>query len=202
MELYIGTELHCVSDQGIVYTAPTGNAYYPSVIFNSAHFGGASSAPTYKMWYADGNGGVFLITSSNGTTWNTPTTMLSIPSPGAYHVQVIYDANNFGLGATGPAYRMYYWTGTMDYSLSDVYTTQSVDGINWTNAVPLTQDASAQLVIGDAIPGWNNGSYGPIQIFYQPSAANTGNDPWNYRYVNVLRWYGWQVGRDRLGIFP
>jgi hypothetical protein len=174
------------SDRGIVYSAPTGNAYYPSVIFNSAHFGGASSAPTYKMWYADGNdgnGGVFLITSSNGTTWSTPTTMLGIPSPGAYHIQVIYDANNFGLGATGPAYRMYYWTGTMDYSLSDIYTTQSVDGINWTNAVPITQDASAQLVIGDAIIGWNNGSYGPTQLFYQPSAANTGNDPWNYSYV-------------------
>jgi hypothetical protein len=170
------------SDQGIVYTAPTENAYYPSVIFNSAHFGGASTAPTYKMWYTDGNGGVFLITSSNGTTWNTPTTMLSIPSSGAYHVQVIYDANNFGLGATGPSYRMYYWTGTMDYSLSDVYMTQSVDGINWTNAAPLTQDASAQLVTG-AGTGWNRGSYGPVQLFYQPSAANTGNDPWNYRYV-------------------
>jgi len=170
------------SDHGIIYTASTGNAYYPSVIFNNAHFGGTSSAPTYKMWYTDGNGGVFLITSSNGTTWSTPTTMLSIPSPGAYHIQVIYDANNFGLGATGPSYRMYYWTGTMDYSLSDIYTSQSLDGINWTNAVPITQNASAQLVTG-AGTGWNRGSYGPVQLFYQPSAANTGNDPWNYSYV-------------------
>jgi hypothetical protein len=173
------------SDQGIIYTAPTGSAYYPSVIFNSTHFGGASSAPTYKMWYTDGNdvnGGVFLITSSNGTTWSTPTTMLGIPSPGAYHIQVIYDANNFGLGTGGPSYRMYYWIGNLHYSLSDVYTTQSVDGINWTNAAPLTQDASAQLVTG-AGTGWNRGSYGPIQLFYQPSAANTGNNPWNYKYV-------------------
>ncbi len=30
--------------------------------------------------------------------------------------------------------------------------------------------------------GWNRGTYGPVNLVYQPGAANTGADPWSYSY--------------------
>jgi len=38
-----------------------------------------------------------------------------------------------------------------------------------------------KLVTG-VYPDWY-GSYGPIDVIYQPSASDTGTEPWNYRYV-------------------
>ena len=101
----------------------------------------------------------------------------------AHHVQVLYDANHFGQDHQWPKYRIWYWNINSNlYDISSIYTAQSVDGINWTGASPLTQDPLAKLVTG-AWPGWNSGSYGPVYLFYQPNAADTGTDPWNYRYV-------------------
>src|SRR5450759_2293847 len=168
------------SDQGIVYTAPAGDAYYPSVLYDPTGFGGSA---TYAMWYSDGSGAVFRVTSPNGTTWLSPATTTGLRGR-AHHMQVLYDANHFGLGPSGPTYRMWYWDigAASLYDIPSMATAQSTDGVNWVNNTALTQDASAQLVTG-AGAGWNRGSYGPVYLFYQPSAANSGADPWSYSYI-------------------
>jgi len=170
------------SDKGIVYTAPAnGNAYYPCVLYDTNGFEDAGKK--YAMWYADGNGAVFLVTSPDGTSWSTPTTMTGLSN--ANHVQVLYDANRFGLGSLGPKYRIWYWTNII-YTISSMATAQSVDGVTWVNNTALTQNASAKLVTGDdnwPTYYWKRGSFGPIHLFYQPGAANSGDDPWSYSYV-------------------
>ena len=168
------------SDRGIVYTAPAGDAYYPSVLYEANGFENTSTK--YAMWYTDGTGAVFIVTSSNGTSWSAPTTMNGLGGD-THHVQVLYDANHFGLGPLGPKYRIWYWDiDAQLYDISSIATAQSVDGVNWVNDTALSQDASAQLVTG-AGTGWNRGSYGPVHLFYQPSAANSGADSWSYSYI-------------------
>jgi hypothetical protein len=105
----------------------------------------------------------------------------------ASHVQVLYDANCFGTvpcNAATPKYRMWFWHMTANvYDISSIETAESVDGIDWSNTqVPLTQNASAKLVYDDGV-SWNRGTYGPVNVFYQPNASNTGTKPWNYTYV-------------------
>lgn len=171
-------------DQGVIYTAPVGDAYYPSVIYDAGGFGGSGS--TYNMWYGDGVGGVFLIQSTDGVSWGAPITMsgLAIDSPG--HVQVLYSSSCFGQipcdGAVAK-YRIWYWrmNGPL-YNITSIGTAKSVDGINWTDLAMLSQNPSAQLITG-ADSGWNRGSYGPIYLFYQSTAINTGTEPWDYSYV-------------------
>ncbi|MBF0104571.1 MAG: Ig-like domain-containing protein [Deltaproteobacteria bacterium] len=42
------------TDLGVIYTAPIGDAYYPSVLYDAGGFG--VGGPTYAMWYSDGTG--------------------------------------------------------------------------------------------------------------------------------------------------
>ncbi|MBE0621924.1 MAG: Ig-like domain-containing protein [Burkholderiales bacterium] len=183
------------SDQGIVYTAPAGDAYYPSVVFDLNGFGGAA---THAMWYTDGSGAVFLVTSSNGTSWSSPATITGLGGR-AHHIQLLYDANHFGLGPSGPSYRMWYWDigAASLYDISSMATAQSTDGVNWVNNTALTQDASARLVTGIGT-GWNRGSYGPVSLFYQPGAANSGTDPWRYSYT--MYYDGTDGSREQTGL--
>ncbi|MDP2661471.1 MAG: hypothetical protein Q8R28_12160, partial [Dehalococcoidia bacterium] len=81
-------------DLGIIYSAPSGDAYYPSVIYDANGFGTAS--PPYKMWYSDGVGAVFVVSSSDGLSWGTPAPATGLGGD-AHHVQVVYDANCFGV---------------------------------------------------------------------------------------------------------
>jgi hypothetical protein len=46
--------------------------------------------------YSDGSGGVFIVTSTNGIAWGTPTFAGTNLGNDAHHVQVLYDANCFG----------------------------------------------------------------------------------------------------------
>jgi hypothetical protein len=59
---------------------------------------------------------------------------------------------------------------------------ESADGITWSNDQTLTQDAAHPIITGHS-PDWNTGSYGPVFLFYQPGAPNSGTSPWGYRYV-------------------
>jgi len=45
---------------------------------------------------------------------------------------------------------------------------------------------------------WNKGSYGPVYLFYQPSAANSGADPWSYSYI--MYYDGTDGGREQIGL--
>jgi hypothetical protein len=78
------------TDLGIVYSAPSGDAYYPSVIYDANGFSGGS--PLYKMWYSDGSGAAFVLTSSDGLSWGAPTSVTGLGGD-AHHVQVVYDEN-------------------------------------------------------------------------------------------------------------
>jgi len=181
-----GWNYHDWSDQGLNYTAPAaGDAYYPSVIYDTNGFG--SATPQYNMWYTDGAGGAYLVSSPDGTTWGSPTTMTGIPN--AHHVQVLYDANCFGTipcNAGTNKYKIWFWDigAPTIYSISSMATAESVDGINWTGKTAVTQDPSAKLIQDpDSGLGWNRGTYGPVNVFYQPSAGNSGTNPWNYKFV-------------------
>jgi len=162
------------SDQGIVYAAPSGAAYYPSVTYNAAGFG--IGAP-YRMWYSDGTNG-YVTNSSDGVNWGAPTIMSGLSS-NASHIQVVYDPGNFG---GNYAYKAWFWDTVGPYPGIHIDFAESNDGVHWTAAQTITQNPAQPLVTGVS-PDWNEGSYGPINIHYQPAASNTGSDPWNYRYV-------------------
>ena len=171
-------------DQGIVYSAPfAGDAYYPSVIYDANGFG--SGTPGYAMWYTNGSGSVFLTTSIDGLVWGAPATMTGLVN--AHHVQVLYDMNCFGAipcNAGTPKYKMWFWDITKLYEISSIATAKSADGINWVNQAAVTQNAAAKLIQDpDTGVGWNRGTYGPVNLFYQANALNTGTEPWNYSYV-------------------
>lgn len=164
------------SDQGIVYTAPaSGDAYYPSVDYDAAGFGGGD---TYRMWYSDGTDG-FLTTSSDGINWDSPSAMTGLVTD-ANHIQVIYDVSAFG--GSGITYKAWYWDATGPYPDLHIEYAESTDGINWTSAQTITQNPAQPLVTGVS-SDWNTGSYGPIDIHYQSAASNTGSNPWDYSYV-------------------
>jgi hypothetical protein len=171
------------TDQGIVYTAPSGDAYYPSVSFDAGGFG--LGDPLYKLWYSNGGGAAFLTTSTNGFAWSAPITLTGL-GVYAHHLQVLYDAACFGAtpcNADSLHYKIWYWdTGTLNYNINDIAYAGSSDGLTWSNDQAITQDASHPLVTG-AGSGWNRGTYGPVALFYQAGAANSGSDPWDYSYV-------------------
>ncbi len=170
-------------DLGIVYTASSGDAYYPSVIYDVNGFG--TGTALYKMWYSNGSGGVFVVTSSDGLSWGTPTSATALGGD-AHHVQVVYDANAFGV-TDGPKYKVWYWDNNAQlYSICAMATAKSVDGVTWTDDTTLGQSGSP-LVTGDCDTdggtGWNRGSYGPVDVIYQSGASDTGSDPWSYSYI-------------------
>lgn len=171
------------NDLGIIYTAPVEDAYYPSVIYDADGFGGGS--PLYKMWYSDGEGNVFVVTSTDGLTWGAPTALTGLGDD-AHHVQVLFDANCFGATScdlSAARYRIWYWdTDAGLYTISSIATAESASGVNWSNDQAITQDGTSMLVTG-AGSGWNRGSYGPIFLIYQAGATNCGTEPWDYSYV-------------------
>ncbi len=184
-------------DHGVGYAAPAaGDAYYPSVIYDANGFG--AGTPRYSMWYSDGLGSVFLTTSSDGTTWGAPVTLAGIAH--AHHVQVLYNSNCFGAvpcTISTAKYRMWFWDmgAPTLYDISSMATAESADGINWINKAALTQNPSAPLI---QATGWNRGTYGPVSLTYQSTAANTGTEPWNYRYV--MYYNGTDGGHEDTGL--
>ena len=157
-----------------------GEAYYPCVIYDENKFSGHGNSSYFKMWYDAGDGTPRLLLSDNGIDFGNfsdsiPMTNLS----NAYHPTVIYDSNAFN--GTGYYYRMYYWTGSVS-SLS-TRVAESTDGIHWENDQPITQNSSYPLYDGICGNAWWYHHYGPANIYYNPSATNTGDNPWNYSFV-------------------
>ena len=117
-------------DLGIVYTAPSGDAYYPSVIYDANGFGAGS--PPYKMWYSDGSGDVFVVTSTDGLIWSGLTPASGLGGD-AHHVQVLYDANCFGASpcdSSAAKYKIWYWDIDAGiYSIAAIGYADSNDGI-------------------------------------------------------------------------
>lgn len=173
-----------------------GRAYYPSIIYDPLHFDDtyAGGDPYYKMWYT-ASGGIELAYSADGIIWNTYGLVSGLLAT-THHVQVIYDRNGFG--GTPTHYKMYFWDTSHLYSLAALKYAESPDGITWTWS-SLTQDATAPLVTG-IHPDWNRGTYGPIDIFYNPSGAAVLDDVnlWNNRYI--MYYDGTTGGIEQVGL--
>lgn len=163
-----------------------GKAYYPSVL---------KVGSEYKMWYDTNTAGRHaLATSSNGIDWvyQSDTSGLTTPK----HSTVKYFETGFSTcGAQSCHYRIWYWP-SLSYSINDIRYAESYDGITWYNDQPLQN--GAVKIIGEPHPDWNRGSYGPADIIYNPSALNTGINPFDYTFA--MYYDGTTGGDESIGL--
>ncbi|MDY7075345.1 MAG: right-handed parallel beta-helix repeat-containing protein [Chloroflexota bacterium] len=177
---------------------PAQKVYYPTVIYDADAFGhdrgdviSASLpytyvvAPHFKMWTArsNANQGLQFAYSEDGLAWHQfySGTQLSGLATQGYHSQVLYDAGGFG--GSGYYYKIWYWDPSVSiYSITAMRTAESADGLVWANDQTLTQSITMPLVTG-ASPDWNRGTYGPVDLLYNPSATNSGTTPFDYSFV-------------------
>jgi len=145
------------------------------------------------MWYSSA-AGIELAYSHDGITWHQYGPVVGLAS--AHHAHVIYDRNGFGAGIY---YKMWFWdTSVSIYSLAALKYAQSADGITWAVS-SLTQDATYPLVTG-IHPDWNRGTYGPVDVFYNPSGSPVLDDTsvWNNTYV--MYYDGTTGGIEQVGL--
>ena len=179
-------------------------AYYPSVLYDSDEFSGHGTVARYKMWYGTSGGQTGLAVSDDGIAW----TDLGVVMDDGYHATVEYYPGGFAGANSGdnPSadtmyYRMWYWDldsgvpGSI-YGVAAIGYTESPDGENWYNNQPL-QNGIVPIVTG-TWPDWNRGSYGPCDILYNPSASNTGDNPFDYTFV--MYYDGTTGGAESVGL--
>ncbi len=173
-----------------------GRAYYPTVIYDPNHFGDIyAGVPYYKMWYTSA-AGIALAYSQDGITWTQYGPVAGLLAS-AHHAHVIYDRNGFG--GTAVHYKMWFWdTSVSIYTLAALKYAESSDGINWT-WYSLTQDAAKPIVTG-IFPDWNRGTYGPVDVFYNPAGSSIldGANVWNNTYV--MYYDGTTGGIEQVGL--
>jgi hypothetical protein len=169
------------TDHGEIFHPATG-AYYPSVLYDANAFSGHGASYYYKMWYSTGSAsGIALTFSNDGKLWtayNGGGVLSTLTN--AHHNRVLYDAGGFG--GSGVFYKIWYWDQSQLYSINAIRYAESADGVSWVNDQAITQDVSAILIDGSP-PDWNAGSYGPIWLFYNSGASDSGSNPWGYSYV-------------------
>ena len=136
---------------------PAEKAYYPTILFDGT---------TYRMWYADGTG-IRYTTSGDGITW-----------AGGVSATGLTNANHPLVEYIGGQYIMWYWDTSQLYSINAIRYAESTNGTTWTGD---------QAITGNIITGvagdWNRGSYGPIDVLYNPTATNTGANPFDYSFA-------------------
>ena len=72
----------------------------------------------------------------------------------------------------GGAYQMWYWT-SLSYSINDIRTATSTDGLTWTGDQAVTQVGTSVILGGNNGATWNRGSYGPADVIYNPAGSDT-----------------------------
>jgi hypothetical protein len=185
-----------------VYDPPSASdkAYYPCVLYDGNRFSGHGASNYYKMWYADGQGQFEAVTySDDGVSWSAPVETTGILASG-YHAKVIYIPDGYSAAGGTYYYKIWYWDSAVHdvpYTIDGIRTADSVDGVNWANDNTITQNASAPLVTGVS-PDWNTGTYGPVCILYNPSASNTGTDPFDYTFA--MYYDGTTGGVESIGL--
>ncbi|MBN2025422.1 MAG: DUF11 domain-containing protein [Actinobacteria bacterium] len=181
-----------------VYDPPAGRAYYPCVIYDPNRFSSRGASYYYKMWYGDTDSSPYewVVYSDDGINWENPTALTGIVAVG-YHAKILYLEDGYGAGPY--YYKIWYWDSTpaVLYSINAIRTADSTDGVNWVNDQALTQDATYSLVdnVGD---DWNRGSYGPVAMLHNPSASNTGGDPFDYTFA--MYYDGTTGGQEVIGL--
>jgi len=145
-------------DQGPLFGMGSLKTYYPTVVKDSS---------VYRMWYGSGSGCGYA-TSTDGSTWTQQTNPLS----------GLQNCNHPLVEKIGGTFHIWYWDQNVLYSPSAIRHATSTDGINWANDQPLTGS-----IVSGIYPNWNYGSYGPIDLIYNPTATNTGANPFDYTYA-------------------
>ncbi len=171
-------------------------AYYVKVIYDPAQFSGHGDSAYYKMWFGSSTGTGYAY-SDNGINWTAGANPVTGLNHDANHALVKYDPGGFGHGVY---YKIWYWDPNAGiYTINTLRYAESVDGVNWTNDQPLTQDATYPLVTGGP-SGWNRGSYGPCDLVYNPNGSSTldDSDLWNNRYV--LYYMGTNGSNEYIGL--
>ena len=167
-----------------VYDPDPGRAYYPCVIYDADRFSGHGAQYYYKMWYGDTDAAVWewVAFSNDGINWENPQALSGIAAHG-YHGKLVYVPGGYsGTGGTY-YYKIWYWDPDVSiYGITALRTADSTDGVTWANDQAVTQDATYQLVTG-VWPDWNRGTYGPVHVLHNPSATNTGGDPFDYSFT-------------------
>jgi hypothetical protein len=182
---------------------PATRAYYPTVIFDINKFSGHGPSAYYKMWYSDGSGGTYLTQSEDGVNWTNINVNSGLTN--SHHCHVVY----FPIGFTGinsglnPSsnvmnYRLWYWDTSQLYSINSIRYAESPNGINWYNDQSIQQVGNS--VVSGSWPDWNRGSYGPIDVFYNPSGSNILDDAniWNNKFV--MYYDGTTGGVEEIGL--
>jgi uncharacterized repeat protein (TIGR01451 family) len=167
-----------------VYEPSAGRAYYPCVIYDAKQFSGHGEAYFYKMWYGDTDASrwEWVVYSDDGINWENPQAVQGIADKG-YHAQVLYLPDGYSAAGGNYHYKMWYWDSTKLYEIAAMRTADSTDGVNWVNDQAITEDALYPLVSGVSGTDWKRGTYGPICVFHNPSATNTGSDPFDYAFA-------------------
>jgi len=163
-------------------------AYYPSVLYDVNEFSGHGHSAKYKMWYGTSGAQTALATSGDGINWTDQGVVMT----NGYHAVVEYYPDGFTGANSGdnPSsatmyYRMWYWDGPGMLYVEPVEPepiryAESPDGFNWFNDQAIT----GNLFTGVPLWGeWNRTSYGPIDVLYNPTATNTGPNPFDYSFV-------------------
>lgn len=157
-----------------------GKAYYPTII---------KDGDTYTMW-SDSAAGVQMATSTNGTNWTTVGSVSGLTTPKHTLVEKI-----------GGNYRMWYWPN-LTYSINDIRTATSTDGLIWTSDQAITQVGTT--VINNSGMHWNRGSYGVGDVIYNPAGSSTIVAPvdetsvWSNKFV--MYYDGTTGGDESLGL--
>jgi hypothetical protein len=161
---------------------PGDRVYYQTVLYDVNGFGNGAAGPFYRMWYSDGHTVIAAAESDDGIIWTETGDGVGLTNP--HHSQVVYDSGGFGNGGAGPFYKIWYWDTTKLYSIDSIRTAESNDGSNWVNDQAIANDPLKPIIVTQ-VPkvAWNSGTYGPVNVFYHSSAANSGTDPFNYSYT-------------------
>jgi hypothetical protein len=160
-------------------------AWHPCVLYDANQFSGHGAASYYKMWYQDFTAEPYfkIVYSSDGINWGTPSDTTGLAA-GACQGRIVYIAGGYSAPGGTYYYKIWYWKGFDQlYNIDELHTADSVDGVAWANDQSVTQDATYQLVTGVS-PDWNRGTYGPVDVLYNPSATNPGTDsPFDYTFA-------------------
>ncbi len=161
--------------------APGHKAYYPTIL---------KEAGTYKMWYAS-SAGTKVVTSTDGANWGSASDCTGLTN-----------ANHPLVEKIGDIYRMWYWPGSL-YSINDIRTATSNDGITWANDQAITQ-VGTSVIDNSSSGNWNRGSYGPADVIYNPSGSETIVEPTSEAFVwsnkFVMYYDGTTGGKEDLGL--
>jgi len=138
-----------------------------------------------------GSSGLDMATSTDGINWTSQGTASGVTTPKHTLVESI-----------GGSYRMWYWPA-LSYSINDIRTATSADGLTWSSDQAITQVGST-VIDNSSSSNWNRGSYGPADVIYNPVGSAGITEPvdeasvWSNKYV--MYYDGTTGGDESLGL--